>query len=105
MYVTGNGNDHESRLPEDPRIWEREQFRIGNWFQTNLYQDGGESEECEKDETLDASGPGPASGEEGFEHEREDYSTDGASCACDACCVAALGHEEVANCCGGGSDD
>ena len=57
-------------------IREREQFRVGNRFQTNLDQDGGESKEREEDEALDSCRPGPAFGEEGFEHEWEDYSAD-----------------------------
>lgn len=68
-------------------------------------QEISESEQCEEDEALDPGGPGPAFGEESFQHEREDNSPDGTSCACDACGIPSLGHEEVSDGCGGGRDD
>lgn len=104
--ICGNSDNDERWLAENPQTRKREQCRVGIWFQTAADQKSRESEENEEDEALDSRGPGPVFlGEKSLQHEREDDTSHGASCASDARGVPTLRHEEVTYSCSGGRDD
>lgn len=78
---------------------------MDGWLETDADQEVGESEQDKEHEALNSSRSAPAFGEESLEHEWEDDSANGSSCAGDTSSVATCGHEEMSNCCSGWSHD